>query len=170
MGTTAMSMGADTAMTDATTKSAGGRLECRVRRPAGRGARAPGVDMARRFFGGAASILAIASALLLTPLMVANADSDPPQDSPVSTHAKAFGAAVKRDAKVIGEKSKAGAKKVGEKSKEGAKVVGEKTKEGAHRVAVAAKAVGHEVATAAKRGAAETRAAFRGEKPETPAN
>lgn len=37
-------------------------------------------------------------------------------------------------------------------------------KDGAHRVAVAAKAVGHEIAMASKRGAAETRAAFKGEK------
>jgi hypothetical protein len=37
-----------------------------------------------------------------------------------------------------------------------------------NRVAVASKAVSHEIVTAAKRGAAETRAAFRGEKTETP--
>ena len=45
---------------------------------------------------------------------------------------------------------------------------GAAVKEGAHRVALASKAVAHEVATAAKRGAAQTRAAFRGEKSTTP--
>jgi hypothetical protein len=106
-------------------------------------------DMTRRFRISAGG-LAVASTLLLTPAEAA--DNRPPesrpQESSVSTHAKAFGEAVKRDAKVVGAKSK----------------------EGAHRVAVAAKAVGHEVATAAKRGAAATRAAFKGEKPEPPAS
>jgi hypothetical protein len=105
------------------------------------------IDMTRRFRL-AASGLAVTSALLVTPVIAADTTGDPPRDSSISTHAKAFGEAVKRDAKTVGAKSK----------------------EGAHRVAVAAKAVGHEVATAAKRGAAETRAAFRGEKSETPAN
>ena len=103
------------------------------------------IDMTRRFRITALS-LAATSTLLLTPVLAAPAADDRPQDSPISTHAKAFGEAVKRDAKVVGAKCK----------------------EGAHRVAVAAKAVGHEVATAAKRGAAETRAAFRGEKSESP--
>jgi hypothetical protein len=103
--------------------------------------------MTRRFRIAALSFAA-ASTLQLTPVIAAHAADDQPQESSVSAHAKAFGEAVKRDAKVVGAKSK----------------------EGAHRVAVAAKAVGHEVATAAKRGAAATRAAFRGEKSETPAN
>ena len=103
------------------------------------------IDMTRRFRI-AAKVLAVASTLLLTPVIAAQAAGDGPQESSISTHAKAFGEAAKRDAKVVGAKCK----------------------EGAHRVAVAAKAVGHEVATAAKRGAAETRAAFRGEKSEMP--
>ena len=105
------------------------------------------IDMTRRFRITAVS-LAATSALLLTPVLAAPAADDRPQESAISTHAKAFGEAVKRDAKVVGAKCK----------------------EGAHRVAVAAKAVGHEVATAAKRGTTETRAAFRGETVETPAN
>ena len=84
--------------------------------------------------------------LLLMPVLAAQA-SDQGQESSVSAHARSFGEAVKRDAKIVGANCK----------------------EGAHRVAVAAKAVGHEIATASKRGAAQTRAAFRGEKPETPA-
>jgi len=99
--------------------------------------------MTRRFRIAAGGIV-VASALILAPAIAARAADDQPQESSVSTHAKAFGEAVKRDAKVVGAKSK----------------------EGAHRVAVAAKAVGHEVATAAKRGAAATRAAFKGEKSE----
>jgi hypothetical protein len=139
----------DMAMTSTTTKSAGSRLERRARGgPEGEAQEAPStIDMTRRFRI-AASGLAVASALLATPVVAADATGDPPRDSSISTHAKAFGEAVKRDAKTVGAKSK----------------------EGAHRVAVAAKAVGHEVATAAKRGAAATRAAFRGEKSETPAN
>jgi hypothetical protein len=86
--------------------------------------------------------------VLLTPAIAAETAGDQSQESSISTHAKAFGEAVKRDAKVVGAKSK----------------------EGAHRVAVAAKAVGHEVATAAKRGAAATREAFRGDKSEKPAS
>jgi hypothetical protein len=127
-----------------TTKSAGSRLERRARGgPEGEAQEAPStINMARRFRI-AASGLAVASTLLLAPVMAAQTADDRPQESSISTHAKSFGAAVKRDAKVVGAKCK----------------------EGAHRVAVAAKAVGHEVATAAKRGAAETRAAFRGEKP-----
>jgi hypothetical protein len=105
------------------------------------------IDMARRFRN-AAQGLAAASVLFLAPMIAAQAADEQPRESSVSTHAKAFGEAVKRDAKVVGAKSK----------------------EGAHRVAVAAKAVGHEVATAAKRGAAATRAAFKGEKPEAPSN
>ena len=105
------------------------------------------IDMTRRFRI-AASGLAVASTLLLTPVIAARAANDGPQESSISTQAKSFGQAVKRDAKVVGAKCK----------------------EGAHRVAVAAKAVGHEVATAAKRGAAETREAFRGDKSEKPAS
>jgi hypothetical protein len=105
------------------------------------------IDMTRRFRVAALG-LAAASTLVLTPVLAAPAADDRPQESAISTHAKAFGEAVKRDAKVVGAKCK----------------------EGAHRAAVAAKAVGHEVATAAKRGTAETRAAFRGETVETPAN
>ena len=103
-----------------------------------------------RHFRTAAKGLAVASTLLLAPVIgvqAADAPEGSTNESSISAHAKSFGAAVKRDAKVVGEKSK----------------------EGAHRVAVAAKAVGHEVATAAKRGAAATRAAFKGEKSETPA-
>src|SRR5438270_20260 len=55
------------------------------------------------------------------------------------------------------------------KSAADGRIASAKSKECAHRVAVAAKAVGHEVATAAKRSAAETRAAFHGDKPDTPA-
>jgi hypothetical protein len=105
------------------------------------------IDMTRRFRVAALSF-AVASTLQLTPVIAAETAGDGPQESSISTHAKAFGEAVKRDAKVVGAKSK----------------------EGAQRVAVAAKAVGHEAATAAKRGAAATRAAFRGEKSETPAS
>jgi fatty acid-binding protein DegV len=105
------------------------------------------IDMTRRFRIAALSSV-VASTLQLTPVIAAETAGDGPQESSISTHAKSFGAAVKRDAKVVGAKCK----------------------EGAHRVAVAAKAVGHEVATAAKRGAAETRAAFRGEKAESPAS
>jgi hypothetical protein len=105
------------------------------------------IDMTRRFRM-AACALAATSTLLLTPVIAAHAAGDESQDSSMSTHAKSFGEAVKRDAKTVGAKCK----------------------EGAHRVAVAAKAVGHEVATAAKRGTAATRAAFRGEKPEAPAS
>jgi hypothetical protein len=105
------------------------------------------IDMTRRFRI-AACALAVTSTLLLAPVIAAHAAGDESQESSMSTHAKSFGEAVKRDAKTVGAKCK----------------------EGAHRVAVAAKAVGHEVATAAKRGATATRAAFRGEKPETPAN
>jgi hypothetical protein len=104
------------------------------------------IDMTRRFRI-AASGLAVASTLLLTPVIAAEAAGDRPRESAISTHAKSFGDAVKRDAKAVGAKCK----------------------EGAHRVAVAAKAVGHEVATAAKRGTAQTRAAFRGERSATPA-
>jgi hypothetical protein len=111
------------------------------------------IDMARRFRAAAKSLiaaygLAIASTLLLRPVMAAEDSDGQAQESSISTRAKAFGEAVKHDAKVVGAKCK----------------------EGAHRAAVAAKAVGHEVATAAKRGASETRAAFKGEKSETPAN
>jgi hypothetical protein len=138
----------DTAMTSTTTKSAGSRLERRARGgPKGEAQEAPStIDLARRFRIAAAG-LTVASALLLAPVIAAHAADDQPKESAISTHAKAFGQAVKRDAKTVGAKSK----------------------EGAHRVAVAAKAVGHEVATAARRGAAATRAAFRGDKTETPA-
>jgi len=138
-----------TAMTSTTTKSAGSRLERRARGgPEGEAQEAPStIEMTRRFRIAALS-LAAASTLLLTPVIAAHAAGDEPQESSISTQAKSFGEAVKRDAKVVGAK----------------------TKEGAHRVAVAAKAVGHEVATAAKRGAAETREAFRGEKSERPAS
>jgi hypothetical protein len=105
------------------------------------------IDMTRRFRK-AVSGLAVASTLLLAPVIAAHAAGDESQESSMSTHAKSFGEAVKRDAKTVAAKCK----------------------EGAHRTAVAAKAVGHEVATAAKRGAAATRAAFRGEKPEAPAS
>jgi hypothetical protein len=94
--------------------------------------------------GGA--VLLAACSLLLTPYIAARAAEDEPHESSIPTHAKFFGAAVKRDAMTVS----AGCK------------------EGAHRVAVAAKSVGHEIATAAKRGAAETRAAFRGENVKTP--
>jgi hypothetical protein len=89
----------------------------------------------------------VACCLLLTPYIAARAAENEPQTSSISAHAKSFGAAVKR----------------------GAIAVGNGCKEGAHRVAVAAKSVGHEIATAAKRGAAETRAAFHGEKEKTSA-
>jgi hypothetical protein len=103
-------------------------------------------DGGRSVRHGAAGLL-VAWSLLLTPSIAAHAAEDAPHESAISTHAKSFGAAVKRDTTAVSAKCK----------------------EGAHRVAVAAKAVGHEIATAAKRGAAETRAAFRGEKAEAPA-
>jgi hypothetical protein len=90
--------------------------------------------------------LAVVGCVLLAPFIAAHAADDQPAESAVSAHAKSFGVAVKRDAKAVG----AGCK------------------EGAHRVAAASKVVAHEIATAAKRGAAGTRAAFRGEKTETP--
>jgi len=105
------------------------------------------IDVVRSVRHGGTSLLVVWS-LLLTPYMAAHAAEDQPRESAISTHARSFGAAVKRDTKVVGADCK----------------------EGAHRVAIAAKAVGHEIATAAKRGAAETRAAFRGEKVKTPAS
>jgi len=95
----------------------------------------------------AASLLA-AGTLLLMPCVAVHAAENAPQESAIATHARAFGAAVKHDSQVVGAKCK----------------------EGAHRVAVAARAVGHEIATAAKRGAAQTRAAFHGEKDAAPAS
>jgi hypothetical protein len=94
--------------------------------------------------------LLIACSLLLTPYIAASAAEDQPHESAISTHASSFGAAVKHDAKAVSDSCK----KIG------------------HRVAVAvaAKAVGHEIGTAAKRGAAETRAAFSGEKAKTSAS
>jgi hypothetical protein len=89
----------------------------------------------------------LVACLLLTPYIAARAAENVPHESSISTHAKSFGAAVKRDAMAVS----AGCK------------------EGAHWVAVAAKSVVHEIAIAAKRGAAETRAAFRGENVKTPA-
>jgi hypothetical protein len=94
-----------------------------------------------------AAVLLVAWSLL-TPSIAAHAAEDAPHESAISAHAKSFGAAVKHDTKAVSAKCK----------------------EGAHRVAIAAKAVGHEIGTAAKRGAAATRAAFRGEKAETPAS
>jgi hypothetical protein len=91
--------------------------------------------------------LLVACSFLLTPCIAASAD-DQPHQSALSAQAKSFGAAVKHDAKAVGD----GCKKF------------------AYRVGVAAKAVGHEIATAAKRGTAETRAAFSGDKPKTPAS
>lgn len=91
---------------------------------------------------------AIVWALALTsiPGLSAQAASER-TESGVSQHAKAFSVAVKRDSLAVAAACK----------------------EGAHRVAVAARAVAHEVATAAKRGSAETRAAFQGDKLDTPA-
>ena len=92
-------------------------------------------------------ILGLAAGCLLgTPFIAAHAAEVEPADSAVSVHAKSIGVAVKRDTKAVGAACK----------------------DGAHRVAVAAKAVAHEIATAAKRGAAETRAAFHGQKSATP--
>jgi hypothetical protein len=105
------------------------------------------IDIGRSVNNGGASLL-VACCLFLTPHIAAQAAEDQPHESAISTQARSFGAAVKHDAKAVGESCK----------------------HGAHRVAVAAKAVGHEIATAAKRGAAETRAAFGGEKAKTPAS
>jgi hypothetical protein len=102
-------------------------------------------DAARALRRGALGVAA-AGCLLVAPLIAAHTADDRPTESAVSAHAKSFGVAVKRDTKAVGAACK----------------------EGAHRVAVASKAVSHEIVTAAKRGAAETRAAFRGEKTETP--
>jgi hypothetical protein len=95
----------------------------------------------------AASLLA-AGTLLLMPCVAVHAAEDAPHESAIATHARAFGAAVRHDSQVVGAKCK----------------------EGAHRVAAAAREVAHEVATAAKRGAAQTRAAFHGEKAAAPAS
>lgn len=94
-----------------------------------------------------AGAILLAACLLLAPHIAARAADTVSHESSISTHAKSFGVAVKRDAMAVG----AGCK------------------EGAHRVALAAKSVGHEIATAAKRSAAETRAAFSGEREKTPA-
>jgi len=88
----------------------------------------------------------VAGILLLTPGVAVHAAEDAPHESAISTHARAFGAAVRHDSQVVGAKCK----------------------EGAQRVAVAARTVAHEIATAAKRGAAQTRAAFHGEKAAAP--
>ena len=90
--------------------------------------------------------LVAALALSGSPMVVHGA-SIQTTSSAVSTHAKAFGAAVRRDTKAAAASFK----------------------EGAHRVAVAATGVAHEIATAARRGAMKTRAALRGEKMATPA-
>jgi hypothetical protein len=89
-----------------------------------------------------ATIALAASALLLAPLLTAQAAQDTPGTNSFSAHAHATGEVIKQDSKAVGAAFK----------------------EGAHRIATAAKAVGHEVATAARRGADKTRAAFRGEK------
>jgi len=99
-----------------------------------------------RSVGSRAASLLVVGTLLLTPWVAVHAAEDAPHESAISTHARAFGAAVRHDSQVVGAKCK----------------------EGAQRVAVAARAVGHEIATAAKRGAAQTRAAFHGEKPAAP--
>lgn len=104
------------------------------------------VDLTRSVCHRGASLL-LACSLLLTPYIAARAENQP-HESAISTQAKSLGAAVKHDAKAVGDSCK----------------------QIAHRVGVAAKAVGHEIATAAKRGAAETRAAFSGEKAKTPAS
>ena len=95
-----------------------------------------------------AGVSLIAWSLLLAPAITVHAAENQPQESAISAHAKSFAAAVKRDSQIVGAKCK----------------------DGAQRVAVAARAVAHEVATAAKRGATQTRAAFRGEKPDSPAS
>jgi hypothetical protein len=100
-------------------------------------------DIAHSVRRGGASLL-VACSLLLTPY-IASAAEDQPHESAISTQARSFGTAVKHDAKAVGDSCK--------------KI--------AHRVAVTAKAVGHEIGTVAKRGAAETRAAFSGEKAKT---
>src|SRR3984893_8502162 len=85
-----------------------------------------------------AAVVLVAWSLLLTPSIAAHAAEDAPHESAISTHAKSFGAAVKRDTKAVSAKCK----EAGER----------------------------ECATAAKRGAAAPRAAFHGEKAETPAS
>jgi hypothetical protein len=104
------------------------------------------IDIARSMRHGGASLL-LASGLLLTPFIAASAEGQP-HESAISTQSRSFGAVVKHDAKAVGD----GCKQI------------------AHRVAIAAKAVGHEIGTAAKRGAAETRAAFGGERAKTSAS
>lgn len=101
-----------------------------------------------RSVGSRAASLLAAGALLLMPCVAVHAAEDAPHESAISTHARAFGAAVRHDSQVVGAKCK----------------------EGAQRVAVAAQTVAHEIATAAKRGAAQTRAAFHREKTEAPAS
>jgi hypothetical protein len=104
-------------------------------------------EIARSVRHGGASLL-VACSLLLAPYIAANAAENQPHESAISTQARSFGAAVKYHAKAVSERCKTIA----------------------HRVAIATKAVGHEIGTAAKRGAAETRAAFRGEKATMPAS
>ncbi|GEM_PF-5934489 len=104
-------------------------------------AQAPNSARSRRLALG----LAVVGCLLIVPLGTvdaADAADARPNESAVSVHAKAFGAAVKRDTKAVGAAAK----------------------EGAHRVAVTSTAVGHEIASAAKRSSAKIRSAFRGEK------
>ena len=90
--------------------------------------------------------LAVFGCLLVAPFITAHATNERRTELAMSADANSFGLAIKRDAKAVGASCR----------------------EGAHRVAVASKVVAHEIATAAKRGTAETRAAFRGEKRETP--
>ncbi|MHB8477015.1 MAG: hypothetical protein ACYDBZ_12105 [Steroidobacteraceae bacterium] len=101
-----------------------------------------------RSVGSRAAGLLVAGNLLLMPCVAVHAAENAPQESAISTHARAFGAAVRHDSQVVGAKCK----------------------EGAQRVAASARAVAQKIATAAKRGAAQTRAAFHGEKAAAPAS
>jgi hypothetical protein len=105
-------------------------------------------DERERGVGSRPASLLVAGTLLLMPCVAVHAAENAPQESAISTHARAFGAVVRHDSQVVGAKCK----------------------EGAQRLAVAARAVAHEIATAAKRGAVQTRAAFHGEKTEAPAS
>src|ERR1700681_994884 len=60
-----------------------------------------------------AAVLLVAWSLLLTPSIAAHAAEDAPHESAISTHAKSFGAAVKRDTKAVSAKCKEGAARGG---------------------------------------------------------
>jgi hypothetical protein len=88
--------------------------------------------------------LCAALCLVSTCTSAASAPDNPHADvsATLSSDAKAFGRAVRRDATIVGHAAK----------------------DGAHHVAAAAKEFGHEVAAAAKRGTEKPKTAMRGHK------